>query len=199
MKWKLIAISDDPISRIEDTTPVPQGEIGELIVQGSVVTDRYITRTDANADHKIADGETFWHRMGDVGYFDESGRFWFCGRKSHRLETKDGPMFTVPCEAIINTHPSIYRSALVASGKPRNQTPVVFAEPWPGEYDDAEEDRKYLISELQELALKHWQTNRIQHFEIVEKLPVDIRHNSKIFREKMRTLANQIVERKRQL
>ena len=199
MKWKLIAISDDPIASIENTTPVPQGEIGELIVQGSVVTDRYITRTDANADHKITDGESFWHRMGDVGYFDTQGRFWFCGRKSHRLETKDGPMFTVPSEAIINTHPSIYRSALVASGKPGQQIPVIFAEPWADEYDEDEQDRISLAAELEELAAKHWQTSGIRHFEIVKKLPVDIRHNSKIFREKMRPLANQIVEKKQQL
>jgi len=192
MKWNLIAISDEPIPSIEGTTSVPQGEIGELIVQGDVVTDRYITRTDANADHKIADGETFWHRMGDVGYFDEKGRFWFCGRKSHRLQTKDGPMFTVPCESIINTHPSIYRSALVASGKPGEHVPVIFAEPWQGQYDEDEEDRKYLVAELEELARKHWQTNKILHFEIVERLPVDIRHNSKIFREKMRPLADRI-------
>ena len=194
MAWNLIPISDEPIEKIGDTSFVPQGEIGELIVQGAVVTDRYITRTDANADHKISDGEGFWHRMGDVGYFDDQGRFWFCGRKSHRLETKDGSMFTVPCESIINTHPSIYRSALVAAGKPGEQIPVIFAQPWPGEYDDDEQDRIYLASELEDLARKHWQTDKIQHFKIVKKLPVDIRHNSKIFREKMRIWADQFVK-----
>ena len=28
--------------------------------------------------------------MGDVGYVDGEGRLWFCGRKSHRVETADG-------------------------------------------------------------------------------------------------------------
>ena len=193
MTWQLIPISDEPIENISDSSFLPHGQIGELIVQGAVVTDKYLTRPDANAEHKIKDGENFWHRMGDVGYFDDKGRFWFCGRKSHRLETAGGPMFTVPCESIINSHPSIYRSALVASGNPGQQTPVIFAEPWPEKAPKTDSDSETLIKELCELAAKYWQTDSIEHFEIYEKLPVDIRHNSKIFREKMRPLADQIV------
>ena len=47
----------------------------------------------------------FWHRMGDVGYRDSLGRIWFCGRKSHRVITPFGTMFTIPVEGIFNTHP----------------------------------------------------------------------------------------------
>ncbi len=63
------------------------GQIGELIVRGPVVTTEYVTRTDANAMAKIRDDERggFWHRMGDVGYFDQQDRFWFCGRMSQRV------------------------------------------------------------------------------------------------------------------
>ena len=131
--------------------------------------------------------------MGDVGYFDEQGRFWFCGRKSHRLETKAGPMFTVPCESIINSHPAIYRSALVGSGKKGQHVPVLFAEPWPEKRPANDAEKKSLLNELKELAKKHWQTDKIEHFDIHEKLPVDIRHNSKIFRERMRPLAESII------
>ena len=193
MNWNLIPISDDPIASIGETHFLNQGEIGELVVQGAVVTDKYLTRPDANARHKIQDGEKFWHRMGDVGYFDEQGRFWFCGRKSHRLETAEGKMFTVPCESIINSHPAIYRSALVASGKLGQQIPVIFAEPWPEKAPETDEGKLQLTDELRELASKYWQTDSIKHFEIYERLPVDIRHNSKIFREKMRPLADQVV------
>ena len=194
MTWNLIPISDEPIASIKETSFVPQGEIGELIVQGAVVTDKYLTRPDANADHKVSDGEKFWHRMGDVGYFDTEGRFWFCGRKSHRLQTPDGPMFTVPCESIINSHPAIYRSALVGSGSQGAQVPVIFAEPWPEKAPKNEGESKALIEELNTLTAKFWQIDSIRHFEIYEKLPVDIRHNSKIFREKMRPLADRLVK-----
>ena len=194
MAWKLIAISDDPIESIDGTTPVAQGEIGELMVQGAVVTEKYLTRADANADHKVSDGEKFWHRMGDLGYFDDKGRFWFCGRKSHRLETRTGPMFTVPCESIINSHPAIYRSALVGSGKKGEHIPVLFAEPWPEKRPSTDAEKETLLQELKDLASQHWQTDTIEHFEIHDKLPVDIRHNSKIFRERMRPIADRITQ-----
>ena len=83
------------------------------------MTREYVTRTEANALAKIADGPRVWHRMGDVGYLDEQGRFWFCGRMAHRVQTAAGPMFTIPCEAIFNQHPAIYRSALVGVGARR--------------------------------------------------------------------------------
>ncbi len=119
IRWRLIEITDEPVQKIDECQSLESGEIGELIVQGSVVTDCYVTRTEANRYHKIADGDRFWHRMGDVGYFDDQERFWFCGRKSHRVRTQFGTMFTIPCEGIFNQHASIYRTALVGVGSRR--------------------------------------------------------------------------------
>ena len=194
--WRLIEITDEPLRSIDSTVEVQQGEIGELIVRGPVVTDQYVTQTNANLHHKIADGDTFWHRMGDVGYFDDRGRFWFCGRKSHRLLTESGTLFTVPCESIFNSHKKVYRCALVPAGKPGAQVPVVFVELLPEQKTDNAAFLKRIESELLELAGKHWQTNQIRFFSVVDSLPVDIRHNSKIFREKLRSRANSIVDPK---
>ncbi len=127
----MIGISDEPLSDIQEVSEVPAGEIGELIVRGPVVTTEYVTRHEANALHKIRDRDGFWHRMGDVGYLDDVGRFWFCGRKTHRVVTAQGTMFTVMCEAVFNEHPAIYRSALVGIGEPGQQTPVLVVETWP--------------------------------------------------------------------
>ena len=153
------------------------------MVRGPVVTDQYVTRTDANALHKVKDGSSFWHRMGDVGYFDSQDRFWFCGRKNHRVITAEGTLFSVACEGIINSHPKVYRCALVgvATDNPGQKTPLVVVEPWPQYFpgDDS------LITELQELAGQHEITKLISRFIVREKLPVDIRHNSKIFREQL--------------
>ena len=87
IRWQVIAIRDGSIPSIDQAEPLPAGEIGELIVQGPVVTREYVTRSDANALAKIADGSNFWHRMGDVGYLDQAHRFWFCGRMAHRVTT----------------------------------------------------------------------------------------------------------------
>ena len=193
MRWKVIEISDDPISEIEDCRELPAMETGELIVQGVTVTDQYVTSPRANEFHKIKDGDEFWHRMGDVGYMDGSNRFWFCGRKSHRVQTATGTMFTVTCEAIFNTHPDVYRSALVGVGSVGQQTPVIIAELL--DLKNVSESRKQaIVEELKALAAKNWHTDKIERVLIHPALPVDIRHNSKIFREKLRPWAAKQLE-----
>ena len=81
--------------------------------------------------HKVPDGDRIWHRMGDVGYLDDRDRFWFCGRKAHRVTMSDRTLFTIPCEAIFNSIEEVYRSALVGVGPAGSQTPVIIVEPWP--------------------------------------------------------------------
>jgi acyl-CoA synthetase (AMP-forming)/AMP-acid ligase II len=185
IEWRVIGIDDGPILMMHQATVLPRGSIGELIVRGPVVTDRYVTRTEANALHKIADGSSVWHRMGDVGYLDDQNRFWFCGRKSHRLRTRTGTLFTIPCEAIVNQHPSIYRSALVGIGPPGAQIPAIVAEPWPEHWPRSAGDRRKLLAELKQRAADHELTSGIEQFILRKRLPVDIRHNAKIFREQL--------------
>ncbi len=201
IEWKVIRISDGPIATIDEAEVLPYGEIGELIVQGTVVTTEYVTRTDCNPLHKIRDREKFWHRMGDVGYLERrtgfqpvqdrletcptTDRFWFCGRKSHRVITAAGTLFTIPCEAIFNRHEKIYRSALVGVGPPGSQRPVIVAEPWAEHWPRLHSDQVVLIAELLELGQQFPHTAAIDTIFLLDSLPVDIRHNAKIFREKL--------------
>jgi acyl-CoA synthetase (AMP-forming)/AMP-acid ligase II len=183
--WKVIRITDEPLATMDQVEPVPPGEIGELMVKGPVVTQRYVTRTEANAWHKVADGDINWHRIGDVGYLDQQERFWFCGRKAHRVQTAEGTLFTVPCEAIFNEHPRVYRSALVGVGEPGRQVPVIIVEPWPEKRPHGEDDQRTFVEELRAMAGQHELTAGIEHFLIHPAMPVDIRHNAKIFREQL--------------
>ncbi|HEY2415105.1 MAG TPA: fatty acid CoA ligase family protein [Pirellulaceae bacterium] len=186
--WKVIRIKDEPVATMADADELPLGEIGELIVRGPVVTTEYVTRPEANALHKIRDGDRFWHRMGDVGYL-ENDRFWFCGRKSHRVITASGTLYTIPCEAIFNQHPWVYRSALVGVGERGKQRPVVFVEPWPEHRRNAKGNWRQVQRALRQLAEQHLHTSGIDTFLLLRSLPVDIRHNAKIFREKLAVLA----------
>ena len=159
--WRVIQITDEPIDAIDQSEPVSPGEIGELIVRGAVVTTEYVTRTDANAGAKIRDGEDFWHRMGDCGYLDEQDRFWFCGRKSHRVMTEDCTMFTVPCEAIANGHAAVYRSALVGIG-PQRHTPVMIVEAWPERRPSDAASESRLLDEVHQRLSTSGLTKRIE-------------------------------------
>lgn len=177
---KVIAPVEEPLRCWEDVVELSTGEIGEIVVQGPVVTKAYDGNEQENKLSKIADGKRFWHRMGDMGYFDELGRLWFCGRKAHRVLTATGPMYTIPCEAIYNQHPLVFRSALVGVGVPGHQRPVLIVEPV-----EKVTDEKKLFAELRQLGAAHSLTRDIDTFLVHRKFPVDIRHNAKIFREKL--------------
>ena len=185
---RIISISDDPIARWQDALCVPDGEIGEIVVKGAHVTRGYYNNPQADALAKISDPENggFWHRMGDLGWRDKKGRVWFCGRKNHRVETVDGPLYSIPCEAIFNNHPAVFRSALVGIGEAPGQEPVMCIELKAGQ---ANLDRKKIEDELLDLANATDLTKEINLILFHKAFPVDIRHNSKIFREKLKIWA----------
>jgi len=195
--WRVIRIVDGPIASIRQAQELPQGEIGELIVRGPAVTREYVTRLECNALGKIRDGEGVWHRMGDVGYLDQKERFWMCGRLAHRVVTADGPMFTIPCEAVFNQHPAIYRSALVGVGPVGQQRPVIVLEPKKGRMPVAQQAKQALLNEVRALGRKNPCTAKIDEFLFHPAFPVDIRHNAKIFREKLAVWAAARVSRPR--
>ncbi|MCR9296136.1 MAG: fatty acid CoA ligase family protein [bacterium] len=186
IEWKVIAIQDGAIANLHEVQELPRGEIGELMVKGDVVTREYVTRTDQNPLHKVSDGQQVWHRMGDVGYLDDQDRFWCCGRKSHRVRSGNRELYTEPCEAIFNNHPKIHRSALVGCGPIGQQTPVLIAEPWRDQMPTDSLARDQLRAQLRGLGKEHSVTDCIEEILIYPKrLPTDIRHNSKIFREQL--------------
>ncbi|MEM8669958.1 MAG: fatty acid CoA ligase family protein [Planctomycetota bacterium] len=186
VQWRVIEIEDGPIETIDQTVEMQRGKIGELMVTGPMVTRQYVVRSDQNAFHKVQDGDRVWHRMGDVGYLDNRDRFWFCGRKAHRVTMGERTLYSVPCEAIFNAHPAAYRSALVPRGKRPNQTPVMIVEPLPEHRPTDDAGNEKLIAELKDLAKRNPLTRRIEEVMVwPEPLPVDIRHNSKIFREQL--------------
>ncbi|MCK5101112.1 MAG: AMP-binding protein [Desulfobacteraceae bacterium] len=186
---QIIKITDDPISQLRDIHLLKEQEVGEIIVKGPLVTKQYFENRKADLFGKIPDSSgEIWHRMGDVAWKDKDGRIWFCGRKNHRVETKGETMFTIPCEAIFNNHEKVYRSALVGVGEKANQIPIMFIEP----YEEIK-NKKELINELSELALSFAHTKKIKHFFFEKAFPVDIRHNSKIFREKLALKAIKLI------
>ncbi len=177
---RIIKITDTPITRWSDDMALPPTEIGEIVVKGDLVTKHYFDNKEADSLAKIRDGKDVWHRMGDLGWSDSKGRIWFCGRKNHRVQTPSGTLYTIPCEAIFNNHPDVYRSALVGIGRPPNQKPVIIIEP-----------RKQAASlqelkiELLKLGAKNILTKGLTAILFHKNFPVDPRHNAKIFREEL--------------
>ena len=128
---RIIRIDDEPIPSWSDDFEVSDGTVGEIIVAGPVVTREYFQRPKATALAKITDPArgTFFHRMGDLGYRDDRGRLWFCGRKSHRVILHDTTLYTICCEGVFNAHPDVARSALVGVQDKQAMMPVLCVEP----------------------------------------------------------------------
>ena len=125
---KIIQVVDEAIPEFAHANELPPTEVGEICVKGPVVTKAYFARDEATALAKMRDGDQVWHRMGDLGYFDEDGLLWFCGRKAHRVDTPNNRLYSVCTEAIFNRHEQVKRSALVGATEGEVQKPVIVIE-----------------------------------------------------------------------
>jgi acyl-CoA synthetase (AMP-forming)/AMP-acid ligase II len=198
---RVIRITDDVIERWSDQLIVPPGEVGEIAVRGPQVTRAYFNRDAATRLAKIVcDDGSFWHRMGDLGYLDTSGRLWFCGRKSHRVRVAvedgrlggdpghrnapawGGELYTIPCEAVFNTHAKVFRTALVGVPNGAASRAVLCVQTESG-VPASEHD--VILRDLLELAASHEHTRPIGEVLFHPAFPVDVRHNAKIGREKL--------------
>jgi acyl-CoA synthetase (AMP-forming)/AMP-acid ligase II len=198
VQLRIIATVDQPIASLEFAPPLPVGGIGEITVRGPNVTKQYDALPDATAAAKIRDsadvatapgsgpssgavGPTstgVWHRMGDCGYLDASGRLWFCGRKAERVVTDHGTLYPEPCEQVFRLHPREARYALIGLGPKGRQIPAIVVE---ADVADSVQARAY-ARELRALALQHPHTATIRRFHFHPRFPVDVRHNAKIHR-----------------
>ncbi|HCT27324.1 MAG TPA: peptide synthase [Stenotrophomonas sp.] len=193
---RIIAIDDAPLPDWSQARVLATGEVGEITVAGPTATDSYFNRPQATAAAKIsetlADGSArVVHRMGDVGYFDAQGRLWFCGRKTQRVETARGPLYTEQVEPMFNTVAGVARSALVGVGAAGAQVPVLCVELQRGQADSPA-----LQEALRAKAAACLAEAGLQHFLVHPAFPVDIRHNAKIGREKLAVWASAELEKR---
>lgn len=198
---RIIAISEEVIPEWDDALQLNNGEIGEIVVQGPMVSQSYYLNNSQHASQNESQGKrataaakiwdsatnTVRHRMGDLGYLDDQGLLWMCGRKAHRVDATLNGLFakryySIPCERIFNTHPNVKRSALVGVKVANEIEPLICIE-----LDQSLVCNKsqQLYQDLIAIAEQFMQTQGIRRFLIHPDFPVDVRHNAKIFREKL--------------
>lgn len=175
----IMAITDKVVERLEQSVLLPPGQCGEIVVHGPTATDAYWRRDEQTRLAKTTDAQgRLWHRMGDIGYIDEQGRLWYCGRKSQRVQTATGNLFPDQVEAVFNAHPEVDRTALVGVGAAGRQSAVLIVE-------TASRDRDAIKHALLRMASEHDSMAGLETVLFHPGFPVDIRHNSKINREEL--------------
>lgn len=143
--------------------------IGEIVVSGPHVLESVGPGEDP-ALTKIAVGDQLWHRTGDAGVWDEQGRLWLLGRCAARLDPvhpDDSPETRYPfaVESAAHTFPAIKHAALVAQAGKRILALELYAP----------QDASWLATLQEALA---WA--KLDEIRILDRMPVDKRHNAKI-------------------
>lgn len=143
---------------------VAPGCIGEIVVTGEHVLKGYLGGR-GDEENKIHVGGQVWHRTGDSGYIDGSGRLWLLGRSSAVIRDDRGVVYPFAVEAPLSENPAVRRGTVVSrSGK---RTLVL------------ECARKEAVREF--TGAPHSITSTpIDEIRIVDRIPLDRRHNAKV-------------------
>lgn len=142
---------------------MPVGEAGEIVVSGAHVLPGYL-HGEGDAETKFTAEGVRWHRTGDLGYFDASGRLWLMGRCAARVADQRGTLypFSVECAAMQNLN--VERAALLAH---RGQRLLVLQAKSGSTIDEARVRHELAWAKLDEIL-------------VVPKIPLDRRHNAKV-------------------
>ena len=160
------------------------GEVGEILVSGRHVLKQYVDNPLANAENKIRriqsnkhDHDPVWHRTGDTGFLDDAGKLWLTGRVKDSLVLKGSVIQPYPLEQSLDNVAGIVRSALIHC----NDALHVFIQKSVESSQAMTADVRCEIEQILEAAgLHHFNIN------VIERMPVDGRHNSKIDRIALR-------------
>jgi acyl-CoA synthetase (AMP-forming)/AMP-acid ligase II len=143
---------------------LPPDRPGEIVVSGGHVLPGYLHgRGDAETKFRV--GDTVWHRTGDAGYLDGSGRLWLLGRCAARVRDGRGELYPFAAETAVYQDPAVRRAAAVGHRGRR----VLAVEYYDGR------------GAIDPAALKEtlaWAG--VDEVRVCRTIPVDGRHNAKI-------------------
>jgi long-subunit acyl-CoA synthetase (AMP-forming) len=142
---------------------------GEIAVRAAHIREGYdrLWATTMRASRNVG-----WHRTGDVGHLDSRGNLWVEGRLAHVITTAEGPLTSIALEQRAIAAGAI-NAACVGIGPAGTQQVVLILEQ-PGS--------THLVDAAETAAFRLACEYRFAAVMRMEKLPVDIRHNSKIDR-----------------
>ncbi len=168
-----------PYTRAAWDTLALAGDAGEIVVHGPHVLTTTGPGEDATLT-KIQVDDEIWHRTGDAGYFDASGRLWLVGRCAARLDGtpiagSPGAQYPFSVESAAHTFAAVKHAALVDHQGRRILALELYAP----------QDDVWFATLRATLA---WAG--LDEICILPRLPVDKRHNAKIDYPALRRLVS---------
>ena len=93
----------------EDSTPLPVGEVGEIVIRGHNVMKGYWNRPDATAA-AIVDG---WFHTGDLAKVDADGYFFIVDRAKDMIIRGGYNVYPREIEEVLYEHPAVREAAVI--------------------------------------------------------------------------------------
>ncbi|MGO4383507.1 alpha/beta fold hydrolase [Specibacter sp. RAF43] len=159
-------------------TPTQDPQVtGEILVKAPHVKERY-DRLWITQEHSAS--IPGWHRSGDVGHLDPAGRLWVEGRLAHILATPAGIRTPVAAEHAAERVSAVVRAAVVGVGPAGTQAAVAIVETAPPARHAGLADPQ-LAAEVRAAATRDAGLD-LAAVLVIDRMPTDIRHNSKVDR-----------------
>ncbi len=91
--------------------PLPTGQVGEVLIRGEQVMQRYWNNEAATAD-TLRDG---WIASGDYGRLDEDGYLYIVGRRKDVIVSGGENIYPREIEEVLHAHPAVLECAVVGA------------------------------------------------------------------------------------
>lgn len=154
-----------------------KNKIGEIIIRSAHTVQKYVDNPKATRENKIKSPSGLsWHRTGDTGFIDDNGHIHLVGRLGDTVKISNEIIHPFMVETKIDELNEIQRSALVQI----KSKAVLYLQL---KYDLTEEQLRNRLSQVIPSNL----LNQIK-LKIIQEIPVDDRHKSKINRVLLRRL-----------
>ena len=137
--------------------------VGEIIVSGEHVLPGYLDGL-GDEETKIQVEGTVWHRTGDAGYLDGSGRLWLLGRCAAKATDAAGVLYPFAVECAAGEVAGVGRTAFVMHRGARVLAAEMTADP----------------AAVRAALLERLAWAKLADVVTVDRIPLDRRHNAKV-------------------
>ena len=145
----------------DDGRDVPEGEAGELLIRGPMVTTGYFGDVPAT-EAALSDG---WLRTGDYARVDEEGYVFILDRKKDMIMRGGNKVYSVELEYLLVSHPDIAEAAVF--GVPDRlayESVATYVVPAPGRTVDPASVQQWVAGHMADYAVP-------RHVRVVDVIP----------------------------
>ncbi|MFP5520072.1 MAG: alpha/beta fold hydrolase [Bdellovibrionia bacterium] len=188
--FKFVKIIDGPVSLPNGDwsgVELAAGEVGEFICTGDHVCRDYYNNTEAFKTTKILDSKNrVWHRTGDLAYIDKDKNLWIVGRVNNAITRGGKYYFPVRAEVLLKRFDFVARCAFLGLDDDKLGQANCIAIELKKDLDLNSFDKETAKSEILRVFAKN--NIPVDKIFLVESVPMDPRHHSKVEYKVLREL-----------